>query len=280
MTTALARPLAFAVLAALASPAFAQSSGSGGAWNGGYIGLQVGSSDQPSDDNETIRFDRNLDNNFDDTVTTSGGANAFSPGFCGGAANGPTPASGCRDDDNGTDYGVRAGYDWQSGSLVYGIVGEYVRGDAEDSVSAFSTTPARYTMTRSLERTASLRGRIGFSFGDDANLLYATGGLAWGRVSNSFSTSNGVNTFTNNGDSDSKGPQYGLGYERKLGDNFAVGLEYLVTKLKDDEYRVRAQGPAPATNPFILGNPSGTDFRRSDEDFETSSLRVTLSYRF
>ena len=280
MTTALARPLAFAVLAALASPAFAQSSGSGGAWNGGYIGLQVGSSDQPSDDNETIRFDRNLDNNFDDTVTTSGGANAFSPGFCGGAANGPTPASGCRDDDNGTDYGVRAGYDWQSGSLVYGIVGEYVRGDAEDSVSAFSTTPARYTMTRSLERTASLRGRIGFSFGDDANLLYATGGLAWGRVSNSFSTSNGVNTFTNNGDSDSKGPQYGLGYERKLGDNFAVGLEYLVTKLKDDEYRVRAQGPAPATNPFILGNASGTDFRRSDEDFETSSLRVTLSYRF
>ncbi len=280
MTPSLARPLAFAVLAALASPAFAQSGGSGGAWTGGYIGLQVGSSDQPSDDNETIRFDRNLDNSFDDTVTTSGGANAFSPGFCGGAANGPTPASGCRDDNSGTDYGVRAGYDWQSGSLVYGIVGEYVRGDAEDSVSAFSTTPARYTMTRSLERTASLRGRIGVSFGDDANLLYATGGLAWGRVSNSFSTSNGVNTFTNNGDSDSKGPQYGLGYERKLGDNFAVGLEYLVTKLKDDEYRVRAQGPAPATNPFILGNPSGTDFRRSDEDFETSSLRVTVSYRF
>jgi outer membrane immunogenic protein len=279
MKPALARPLAFALLAALATPAFAQSGG-GGAWTGGYLGVQVGSSDQPGDDSETIRFDRNLDNNFGDTVTTASGANAFSPGFCGGAANGPTPASGCRDDDSGTDVGVRAGYDWQSGMLVYGIVGEYVRGDAEDSVSAFSTTPARYTMTRSLERTASLRGRIGFSFGDDANLLYATGGLAWGRVSNSFSTSNGVNTFTNNGDSDSKGPQYGLGYERKLGDKVAVGLEYLVTKLTDDEYRVRAQGPAPATNPFILGNPSGTDFRRGDEDFETSSLRLTLSYRF
>lgn len=276
----LARPLAFVLLAALASPAFAQSSGSGNGWTGGYIGLELGSSDQPSDGQETIRFDRNLDNTFGDTVTTSGGANAFSPGFCGGKANGPTPASGCRKDKNGTDYGVRAGYDWQSGSVVYGVVGEYTRGDAEDSVSAFSTTPAFYTMTRSLERSASLRGRIGLSFGDDANLLYATGGLAWARVGNTFSTSNGVNTFVNNGDSDSKGPQYGLGYERKLGTNVAVGLEYLVTKLTDDENRIRAQGPAPATNPFLLGNPSGTDFRRGDEDFETSSLRLTVGYRF
>ena len=129
-------------------------------------------------------------------------------------------------------------------------------------------------------RTAALRGRVGFTFGDNANLLYATGGLAWSRVGNSFSTSNGVNTFTDNGDSDSKGPQYGVGYERKLGANLSIGAEYLVTKLTDDEYRVRAQGPAPATNPFILGNPAGTDFRRGNEDFETSSLRLTLNYRF
>jgi outer membrane immunogenic protein len=277
MTSTRATPLVIALLAAIAAPAaLAQSGG----WTGGYAGVQVGRADQPGNDDETIRFDRNLDGNFDDTVTTSSGANAFSPGFCGGAANGPTPASGCRDDNNGTDYGARLGYDWQSGSLVVGVLGEYVRGDSDDSVSAFSTTPARYTMTRSLERTAALRGRIGFSFGNDQNLLYATGGLAWGRVSNAFSTSNGVNTFTSNGDSDSKGPQYGLGYERRLGDKVAVGLEYLVTRLKDDEYRVRAQGPAPATNPFILGNPGGTDFRRGEEDFETSSLRLTLSYRF
>lgn len=272
----LLRPsLALALLVA-ASPAYAQADD----WTGAYAGLHLGMADQPGSDDETIRFDRNLDGDFNDTVTTTGGANAFSPGFCGGAANGPTPASGCADDDDGTDWGVRAGYDWQSGSLVYGILGEYLRGDSEDSVSAFSTTPAQYTMTRSLERTAALRGRVGFTFGDNANLLYATGGLAWSRVGNSFSTSNGVNTFTDNGDSDSKGPQYGVGYERKLGANLSIGAEYLVTKLTDDEYRVRAQGPAPATNPFILGNPAGTDFRRGNEDFETSSLRLTLNYRF
>ena len=51
-------------------------------------------------------------------------------------------------------------------------------------------------------------------------------------------------------------------------------------RLTDDEYRVRAQGPAPATNPFILVNPQGTDFRRSDDDFDLGALRMTASYRF
>jgi len=270
------RPALTLALLAAASPAFAQS----GDWTGAYAGVHFGMAGQADSDDEVIRFDRDLDTHFGDTVTTSTGADAFAPGFCGGAANGTTPASGCRDDDDGTDWGFRAGYDWQSGSLVYGVVGEYLRGDSEDSVSAFSITPASYTMSRTLERTAALRGRIGFTFGDNANLLYATGGLAWSRVGNTFTTSNTVNTFTDTGDSDSKGPQYGIGYERKVGDNFSVGLEYLVTKLTDDEYRVRAQGPAPATNPFLLGNPGGTDFRRGNEDFETNSLRLTLNYRF
>lgn len=34
------------------------------------------------------------------------------------------------------------GYDAQLGSLIVGVVGEVGRGKAEDSVSAFSTTPA------------------------------------------------------------------------------------------------------------------------------------------
>lgn len=36
----------------------------------------------------------------------------------------------------------------------------------------------------------------------------------------------------------------------------------------------------PATNPFILSNPNGTDFRRSDERFKTHSFNATVSYRF
>ena len=41
----------------------------------------------------------------------------------------------------------------------------------------------------------------------------------------------------------------------------------------------RSQGPAPATNAFILVNAAGTDFRRT-QDFEFHSVRVGLNYRF
>lgn len=268
--------LAFLLVPALlgAAPAFAQST-----WTGGYLGALAGQSESSGGEDAAILFDTNLDGGFGDTVNTAAGANAFSPGFCDGAAIGRTPGEGCDGDDKGDDFGVRLGYDWQMSSWVFGVVGEYAQSDATDSVVAFSTTPASYTMTRELESIAAVRARLGVSFGSDMNLFYVTAGFAQAQIENSFSTTNAVNTFTNNGDSEAEGPQYGAGYERRLGEHFSIGVEYLMSDLEDDEYRVRAQGPAPVTNPFILVNPGGTDFQRSD-DLELESLRLTLSYRF
>jgi len=247
-------------------------------WQGPYVGGFAGYGFQPDDDDETIQFDTDLNGTFGDTVNTTAPANAFSPGFCGGRANGPTPAAGCADDDDSFDYGVRGGYDWQFGNWVIGALGEFSMNDAEDSVSAFSTTPARYTMTRELDYLASARVRGGYAF---SNLLfYGTGGFAFGSVQHSFSTSNGVNTFTETSDEDVNGYQLGFGTEWAIAPRWRLGAEYINTTLEDDSYRVRAQGPAPATNPFILVNPNGTDFARSDEDFEFDSVRLTLSYAF
>ncbi len=54
----------------------------------------------------------------------------------------------------------------------------------------------------------------------------------------------------------------------------------LVDRLMDeDRYTVRAQGPAAATNPFILGNASGSDLRRADT-LEFGAARFVLGYRF
>lgn len=273
MKTRLAFLLAPALLAAF--PVSAQS-----AWAGGYFGLEAGQSEFSGGDDAGILFDTNLDGQFGDTVRTGAGANAFSPGFCGGAAIGRTPGEGCAGDDAGDDFGVRLGYDWQSSAWVFGLLADYSMSDAEDSVAAFSTTPASYTMSREIDNIVAVRARVGFSFGSDSNLIYATAGYARAQIENSFATTNAVNTFLNNGDSEADGPQYGAGYEHLFGEHFALGIEYLFSDLKDDEYRVRAQGPAPATNPFILVNGAGTDFRRSDEDLELESLRLTLSYRF
>lgn len=278
MKSLLSLSTSLTLLAMATTPAMAQSSD---AWTGGYVGAHVGSLADPDDENDRFLFDTNLDGGYDDTVRTAGGADAFSPGSCNGVANGPTPAAGCRGNSGGADWGLRAGYDWQAGNWVYGVVGEYSMNDARDAVTSFSVTPAYYTMLRKIDGMASLRARVGYAFGDEGrNLVYATAGAARARVENTYLTSNGVNTFTNNGNHNASGHQLGLGYERKLGDNFSVGLEYLQTRLEDEDYRVRSAGPAPATNPFILVNPAGTDFRRSDRDFDLDSVRLTATYRF
>lgn len=271
-------PRVLALTAALvASPAFAQS----GDWTGGYVGGHAGVVMDPDDNGDRFLFDTNLDGTFGDTVRTGAGADAFSPGACDGVARGPTPADGCEGNNGGADWGVRAGYDWQAGAWVFGVAGEVGMNDARDAVSSFSTTPARYTAVRKIDSLAALRARVGMAFGDDsANLVYATGGYAWAQVENAFFSSNGVNTFTDNGDSDASGAQFGVGYERRFNEVWSFGVEYVTTRLDDDEYRVRAAGPAPATNPFILTNVAGTDFRRSDDDFDLDSVRVTVAYRF
>jgi outer membrane immunogenic protein len=267
--------LAIAALLCTSAPALAADD-----WNGFYLGLHAGVAADPDDDDDSIEFDTDLDGRFGDRVRTAAGADAFAPGFCDGIAQDRTPSAGCSGNSGGGDWGLRAGYDWQTGNWVYGAVFEYAQADYRDAVSAFSSTPARYAMVRKVDDTIALRLRLGFAFGDGANLVYATAGAARASIANSFATSNGVNTFVANGDSDADGYQFGLGYERKLGDRFTVGLEWLRSDLDDDEYRVRAQGPAPATNPFILVNRAGTDFRRSDDGLEIDSVRLTASWRF
>jgi outer membrane immunogenic protein len=257
-----------------ATPAIAQDKSG---WTGAYVGGHLGYAPSPRHRNETILFDTNLDGQSGDTVMTAAGANAFSPGFCGGMAVAPTAASGCAKDRDGTDWAVHAGYDIQFSSFVLGVVGEYGRTNISDAVSAFSTTPARYTMIRQMRGTAGLRARAGYAFGN--TLLYGTGGGAWAKVRHSFVTSNGVNTFTSTSDDSVFGYRLGGGVEQKITQNFSIGVQYMFTSLKD-EHTVRAAGPAPATNPFIRVNAAGTDFTRSEKRFETQSVAITANFRF
>ncbi len=258
-------------LSASVSSAFAQE------YQGLYAGIHAGYNFQSGNDSENILFDTNLDGAFNDTVTTAAGTNAFSPGFCGGRANTPTPAGGCKDDQDAAELGVRVGYDWQFSNWVVGVVGEASWTNLTDSVSAFSTTPARYTMTRDLNWTAALRVRGGAVVQNA--LVYVTGGYVHGDIDTRFATSNGVNTFTQSGGGGTGGYQLGGGVEWNLSSNWRIGAEYLYTDLCDDDYRVRASGPAPATNAFIRTNANGTDFARGDDSFNYGSLRLTLTYR-
>ena len=144
-------------------------------WTGPYVGGTIGGGMQPSGDSRIVQFDKTLDGNFNDTILTAAGVNAFGPGFCAGAAVNATPAGGSNKDDSAPDLGVRGGYDWQVGRFVVGAVGEISWTDQTGSVSAFSTTPAFYTLMRELNWLGGFRGRAGYGAG--RYLIYGTEAL-------------------------------------------------------------------------------------------------------
>lgn len=248
-------------------------------WTGPYFGGHMGYTSQPEDEDETIQFDTDLNGSFGDSVNTVAGANAFTPGFCGGLTFSPTPATECSEDDDEFEVGLRAGYDQQFGSFVVGGLVELTGTRISDSVTAFSTTPAFYTMTRELDGLAAIRARGGFASGPFMG--YVTGGYARAELDRKFASNNIANSFTGTDDDQVGGYQLGAGAEALVAERLTIGVEYLYTSLKDDEFRVRTgPGTAPATNPFLLVNPAGTDFRRSEEEFDFHSVRVVANVRF
>lgn len=263
----------------LATPAFAQTAKEDTDFDGGYIGAHIGYTAQPNDRREGVEFDTNGDGVFTDTVRTTTGADAFSPGFCNGSALANNAGGGCGNDKDAVEYGARIGYDKRLGNFVIGALVEGSRSEAKDFVTAFSSTPANYTFSRELDYAVSARARAGYTPGGGV-LFYATGGGSYGRIDNKFTTSNGVNAFTDNGKDWAWGYQAGGGVEAKVTRNMSIGLEYLYNSYTGDDYVVNVgPGTAPATNPFLLANGQ-TDMRRTDSDFNFHSVRVTTAFRF
>lgn len=266
------------LLAAFAGSAQAQSQQD---WSGPYIGLYGGASQTNDQDDERLRFDRNLDGNYGDTVVTGAGADAFAPGSCGGAPYNGVAANGCDDDADGVQAGIVGGWDFQFGNFVVGAAAEYTKTNAEDSVTSFSSTPASYTFERELKDIAAVRARLGYAMGPA--LIYATGGAATSKMTNRFYSSNQANSFTETTDDDrADGYQAGGGVEYRLADNLSVTGEYLYTSLEAPDHVIRVgRGSAPATNPFVLApNTTGTDMIRSNGRFGLHAVRIGMNYRF
>ncbi len=265
---------------AFAAPALAQDVDKD-PFDGFYVGVTGGYDVQPNDVGSRIRFDRDLNGSVGDFVRTSTGADAFSTGFCNGRALTATRApGGCANDEDGWSYYARAGADTQTGPFVIGFVAEFGKSEISDSVSAFSTTPANYVMTREVEWEGGARGRVGMAA--DNTLFYGMFGAGYARIDRQFTTTNTANAFTERGKRNQWGGQAGGGVEQRIGNNFSFGLEYLFHRYEDNDYRVLAtRGTAPATNPFVLAPLSaGTDFARGDTEFRWHSIRATAAFRF
>ena len=246
--------------------------------SGFYVGVNVALDDAKDDAGDQLWFDPQRNGTYSPVLSTSTNPNVFSPGFCKGYAGGNSPTQGCFDDGPKRDFSIKAGYDGQMGNIVAGLVGEYTFHGPSDATTAFSTSPASYTLVRKLDGIGALRGRLGYSPNGRAGFFYVTGGVAYGKMKHNFTTTNTVNTFTENNDDDWKlGGQIGAGAEIMHASGVAVNIEYLYNRFRDRDYYVGVgQGTALATGPF----GTGTNIASSDRNLDFHSFRVGLSYKF
>jgi outer membrane immunogenic protein len=95
-----------------------------------------------------------------------------------GSAEGPFIVN-VDDRKTGGAVGALLGYNWQQGSFLYGLEGDWnwTRTKADHD-------PSEFIATFDVGWLATIRGRIGVTL--NSTLFYATGGLAFGHVKNTF----------------------------------------------------------------------------------------------
>lgn len=142
-------------------------------WTGLYVGLNAGYTWSGKNDISVLTTDTGVG------------------GFTGAQVNGVLPwaVSGAKND--GFIGGGQIGYNWQTGSIVFGLEAD-IQGvaGAKSNQGLFLTAPAFQPVAssyhRSLDLFGTVRGRVGFTV-TPTFLLYATGGLAYGQTKLGFS---------------------------------------------------------------------------------------------
>jgi outer membrane immunogenic protein len=115
--------------------------------------------------------------NLDGNVRTRGNA----ANTIGEIATGQRPASLALNETN-LASGAQVGFNVQWGSVVLGVEGDLAFSDVSPRALFFSTLNDPSAFRQDLEWFGTARGRVGFAF--DRALVYATGGLAFGDVTN------------------------------------------------------------------------------------------------
>jgi outer membrane immunogenic protein len=174
--------------------------------------------------------------------------------------------------------GGQVGYNWQSGRLVYGL-------EADIQISGISGTVAgtppsnswdTYSLSGSLDWFGTFRGRLGYAFGPA--LVYATGGLAYGKVESDIAYSSLYPSKVGG-----QPPGYtanGNAHQEKLEVGYVIGggIEYALTPkwTIKGEYQYIDLGSHTATT---IDEYSKTVFMHAKVDDNYSTVRGGLNYK-
>jgi len=244
---------------AAAFPAEAQD----GNWNGFYAGLNAGGTWGSND--------------VDIGCRDSG----LLAGFCAAASAGSAFPFSMSNDLDGFIGGAQAGYNFQHGKMVFGIEAD-ISWTSADSSTSIATGPTGVCpgpscfpeanvarVSQDLEYLATVRGRLGYAVHGNM-LVYATGGLAFGEVNNSYGLEFSGGDFNSVSNSKTKaGWTVGGGAEYSFG-HWSLKGEYLYYDLGKE--RESAQF-------YTAGVP---DTAYQDPEFETKGqlVRVGVNFKF
>jgi outer membrane immunogenic protein len=133
---------------------------------------------------------------------------------------------------DGVVLGATAGYNWQRGSLVFGVEGDFSWANITGSSNVCGpNTSTPHPCGTKLESLETLRARIGPALGERGQWFpYVTGGLATGEVYawDSFTPASGSQFRA--------GWTAGVGVETALSRRWSVKLEFLHVDLGSAQY--------------------------------------------
>jgi outer membrane immunogenic protein len=173
--------------------------------------------------------------------------------------------------------GFQAGYNYQVDRVVYGLEADLTWTGQRDTFNFsvqhlalnFEDFDYRETLTAKLHYMGTVRGRIGYAFGEF--LPYVTGGLAWGRMKMDLSWAAaqrgnpGAPVFATASFSGSEahtlvGWTLGAGFEYAFAPRWTAKLEYLYVDLGKEN--------------FFVGVPGGGSFGLTDQ-----IVRIGINFR-
>jgi len=253
-TIALSAPLLAGSAMAADLPLKAAPTAPAYSWSGCYIGVNGGGAASGSDTATSVDPGTHLVNPADlATVGSAGTGSANGDNFIGGG---------------------QAGCNWQTGTMVLGLEGDWDYVPTTTLLSPIGgtlSTGDTFSLTNSVKTNwlATIRPRVGVAV--DRNLAYVTGGAAFAEYSLTQTYADTIASAVGSSSVSRTviGWTAGAGLETAVTNNVTLKVEYLF-----------AQFPSIAATGAILGTDGGTNVLHGSADLTVQTLRIGMNYKF
>jgi len=167
--------------------------------------------------------------------------------------------------ETGNGIGIRGGYNWVSGSMIFGALGEY------SSASIYTVTEIRQGSGSNSYRTGSdvsgfgsIRGRFGYTGGNWA--IMGTLGIAIGQIENQYQETDGTGEYLKEKQK-TTGTVYGISAEFELNPHAVLAIDYSLYSWGKSTHDLLSAG----------GTPNGSTFSYEDK---INNFSVSYNYKF